>query len=238
MFLCVMIVNKNNKNNTDLRVLLSFILFFAVMFSVEAYESLSFFEENENESCTFENESFYESDRVVILNSVSGAEGFGHTTLLIERDDSWFYFSWQFTKVVFREVPSFAMSSLDSFNSWIGEEYSIQHYEQEYDSAILIRGDFSDSFSKAESVFEDYLSNQGLNSSNLGSLNDSSLDWNLEYNFLLNNCVDLSYEVLSVGFINCDESFGDVVERPSLIANVAMLQFKSELEFEEFSWIN
>lgn len=232
-----MFVVKTNKINSKLRILLGFVLFFVFVLSVNAYESVSFFEENVSTHCNFENESFHERGRVVILNSVSGAEGFGHTTLLIERDDSWYYFSWQFTKAVFREVPSFAMSSLDSFNSWIGEEYSIQHYEQEYDSAILIRGDFSNSFSKAKAMFDNYLSNQGLNSSNLDSLNDSSLDWNLEYNFLLNNCVDLSYEVLSVGFVGCGEAFGDVVERPSLIANVAMLQFKSELDFEEFSWI-
>ncbi len=174
-------------------------------------------------------------DRVVILTASNGAKGFGHTTLLIEEDDVWFYFSWQSTKVVFSEVPPHAMVDLDSFNSWIREDESLQSYIADYDSAMLIHGEFSRSVIKAESYFVDYLQEQDLNMSDLDSFNMSFLKRNLNYRLLSNNCVEFAYNVLSEGVVGC-EPFSEVMERPSLISNVAKLQFEAQLDFEEFLW--
>lgn len=223
-----MFVNKS-RGNLSILLLLSFFIIFAL--SVSAYTSETFFDKTE--LCII-----CDVSNIVILTASDGAMGFGHTTLLIESEGSWFYFSWQLYKVVFSEVPSYAMTSLSSFNYWISEEESFQNYKNEFDSAILINGDFSGSLVKARSIFEDYLHEQGLNISDFDSSNISLLDKNFDYHVLFNNCVEFSYVVLSYGFVNCDIPFSDVVERPSLISNVARLQFEAELDFEEFSWIN
>lgn len=174
---------------------------------------------------------------VVILTASSGAMGFGHTALLFEHNDSWFYFSWQSTKVVFSEVPKYALDDFDSFNSWILEDDTIQNYHAFFDSAILIQGDFNSSFYEAEQLYLNYLNVQDLAAaSSNNSLDDSLvslLDKNYEYNVFFNNCVHVSNDILSHGFIN-NESFNDVMIQPNFISNIANRQFMIFLDFVPF----
>jgi hypothetical protein len=150
-----------------------------IFFSAIVLGSLSFYSDGSAINNNGEMSNNNEDMSVVILTASGGAKGFGHTALLFERDNSWFYFSWQSTKVVFSQVPNYALDDFDSFNSWILEDDSIQNYIADFDSAILIRGDFSDSLDEAKSLYIDYLNEQDMD---YDSLNVSLLDKNLDYN--------------------------------------------------------
>lgn len=170
---------------------------------------------------------------VVILSASNGAFGFGHLALLFNSSDEWFYFSWQSSKVVFSMVPDEVLVNFESFNEWVLAEGELQSYIHAFDSAILVSGDFTDSLVFAENLFINYLENQGLSDECLLGFDASFLGRNSDYDVFFNNCVDVSYEVLSKGFIG-DVSFGDIVSRPSLVANVASVQLESQLVYSEF----
>ncbi|MFP4567501.1 MAG: hypothetical protein ACLFN8_01010 [Candidatus Woesearchaeota archaeon] len=174
------------------------------------------------------------NNRAVILTASSGALGFGHTTLLLEHNNSWYYFSWQLKKVVFVEVPSFAMSGLDAFNLWLAESGSFQNYHAPFDSALLVRGNFSSSFVKAESFFLDYLDNQNMSFEEFSNFDLSLLEKNREYNMLFNNCVEISYDILLEGGVNQSVFNSDF--EPSFISNIAKMQFENDFNLEEFLW--
>lgn len=187
-------------------------------------------------SSLFLSKNFSDSNEgvdVVILSASNGAYGFGHLALLFNSSDEWFYFSWQSSKVVFSKVPDEVLVDLEAFNGWVLVEGEIQSYIHAFDSAILVRGDFTDSLVFAESLFINYLENQGLSRDYLLDFDARYLDRNSDYDLFFNNCVDVSYEVLSRGFIG-DISFGDVASRPSLVANVASVQIESQLVYSEF----
>ncbi|MCC7575144.1 hypothetical protein KO361_06140 [Candidatus Woesearchaeota archaeon] len=182
----------------------------------------------------YSDDSFFDyydgDDGVVILTASSGALGFGHTALLFSNNGSWFYFSWQSSKVVFSEVPISVLSNFSSFNSWIREVDSVQNYIADYDSAIFVRGDFVDSIRVAEFLFYDYLGHDYLN--------DSVVDFSLfgknsGYDLFFNNCVVVSYSLLSEGFIG-NSSFEEFMVVPSLVSNVASKQFEAFLDYELF----
>jgi len=171
----------------------------------------------------------------VILTASTGAMGFGHTAILLEENESWFYFSWRPHKVVFVEVPNYALNDFVSFNSWIREDNSVQHYWTNFDSAIFVDGDFSESVVKARSLYDAYLVNNNLSHF---SVYNNFLDfysfYNNDYNLILNNCVDLSYYLLSFGFVSCDGYFGDLVKEPSFVSNLARRKFELQLGDDSF----
>lgn len=176
-----------------------------------------------------------ESDefRGVILGSADGFYGFGHVALLMETDEGWFYFSWHSLKVVFVEVPLYALSSFESFNSWVDENDSLQNYIHDYDSAFFFRGDFSDSINRARELSEEFFVSQDFN---VYEQNVSLFEKNPEYNLFFNNCISVVYDVLSRAKIN-NLLVKDFVREPSFIATLGVKQLEASLsEGDFFYW--
>lgn len=168
---------------------------------------------------------------VVVLTASSGAFGFGHTALLFFVNDSWFYFSWQSSKVVFVEVPVSVLVDFDSFNGWINKDGSIQNYHADYDSAVFIRGDFRGGFLRAQELYFYFLENNVVLGDSFVVFDDldfdiSGFDKNLGYDVFFNNCVHVTYELLSDGFVNCEYSFSSLVDMPFFVSNFARVDFE------------
>ena len=166
----------------------------------------------------------------VVLGSSDGAYGFGHVALLLESEDGWFYFSWQSMKVVFVEVPSRALSSFESFNSWIDEEDSLQNYIHDFDSAFFFRGNFSGSVTRAEELFQEFVLGEELDSS---VLNVSLLENNPGYNVVFNNCISVAFDVLGEAGVN-GVFVKDFVSEPSFIAVLGVKQLEASLSEGSF----
>ena len=172
-----------------------------------------------------------EEGEAIILTAPKGAMGFGHTALLIKDGDEWKYFSWQAKKVVYTTVPTHAMKDLDAFNEWIKKNNTIQSYIANFTSALKIKGDFKESLKKSEEMFNEYIKKQNQEKENL---NYSELKLNTEYNFMFNNCVKVIYDILKESKVQCGRKFKELVNKPSIISNVAKKQFKTQLQTKEF----
>ena len=62
------------------------------------------------------------TDAIVITTSTTSVYCNAHTSVIAQdADGKWFYFYWGDKNCVVVEVPSDAMSDLDSFNSWLVE---------------------------------------------------------------------------------------------------------------------
>ena len=167
-----------------------------------------------------------EDERAVIISASRGAYGFGHIALLLEDEEGWMYASWQSTKAAYARVPEEAMSSLATFNEWVMSEDEDYHYQTPYDSAIIIRGDFSASRERAAQLRQRYLDTTAPENLNQ--------PWsNQEYHTLRYNCVSTTYEILGLGRRG-GMPLSDFVEHPSMIATVATRQLEQSLEYEAF----
>lgn len=173
-----------------------------------------------------------EEDFVLILTSNEGAMGFGHTALIFNKNNTWKYFSWQATKVVFENVSDKKMKSLSTFNEWIRKENETQSYIADYDSALKIKGNFDESIKKAEQKHQEYLQSQNLDH----VTNASLMKNNQEYNVLYNNCVDVTYRILSEGILNCETSFNKKIKALSIISNIAEIQLQTNQHVKKYKW--
>ena len=81
------------------------------------------------------------------ITDSSNVGGAGHTSLLVQEEDSWFYFYWgpeledfsKYAKVYYVEIEIAEDNVLGSVN----DQTEITNYAGTYDSAILFKGDFS-----------------------------------------------------------------------------------------------
>ena len=204
------------RKSSRLNFLVILVLLISVLYSFFVVGDLGYFSDKVVDSDDF---------RGVVLGSSDGAYGFGHVALLLETEEGWFYFSWQSMKVVFSEVPEYALVSLDAFNAWIDEDESLQNYIYDFDSAFYFRGDFSGSVSKAEEFFDDFVLSQNLDKQNL---NVSLLHVNPEYNVFFNNCIYVAFDVLGEAVVG-GVFVKDFVSEPSFIAVIGVKQLESSL---------
>ncbi len=170
--------------------------------------------------------------RAVFLTAPDGGMGFGHTSLLFETEPkTWYYFSWQYSKVVFREVPDHVMVSMDALNDWINTNPGLQTYHTTFDSATLLHGDFSRSVMLADSLFSEYIQQQKANRFlHPDSIDSEFLMRNRDYNYFFNNCLNVALDLLNRSVLCTGEPFSEVVSGLSIIPNRASRQM--ELLFE------
>lgn len=197
-----------------------FLSMFLILLSLSVFGYFLEYEnqiENINDCC--------QKGKAVFLFSSDGARGFGHVALLLKENENWYYFSWQTIRVVFTEVPNYALKNLDSFNEWINEENKIQNYMYEFDDTIYFCGNFSESIKKAKIYFEDYFSLQEQTE------NISLLNKNEKYNRFNNNCLHISHNVLKKGTTCNDISIENFVKSLNIIPNIAKIQIKNKFNY-------
>jgi len=195
---------------------------------------LSFVNDSSDVSLVVSDSCDVSSSGAVILTASEGANGFGHTALLLYDGESWFYFSWHPHKAVFIEVPADVLVSFESFNSWVKLENSLQSYRHNFDSAIFIRGNFNSSIDYARTLFESFL--ESLDYDFVVS-DDLFIDFshdNPEYNLFFNNCLNVVYDVLSKGVLGCGISFNSLARSPVSVSNFAKFFFESQLDHVPF----
>jgi RHS repeat-associated protein len=113
----------------------------------------------------------------------------GHSSLLVEYKDSWHYFFYASNDAVLLLVDDeSALESLDAFNIYHNTSKHFFHIDNLYDSATYISGDFSKSY--------EYI--VGLQEVK-DSLDKAVVYGNPNYNVVLNNCSQTSWDALQKG---------------------------------------
>ena len=196
---------------------------FLILLSLSVF---GYFLENENK---IENVNYCcEKGKAVFLFSSNGAAGFGHIALLLKENENWHYFSWQTLRVVYTKVPDYALKNLDSFNEWINEENKIQNYIYEFDEAIYVCGNFSESIKEAKKYFDDYFSLQEETE------NISLLNKNERYNWYSNNCIHTSHNILKKANTCNNLNIEHFIKSLSIIPNIAKNQIKNKFNYNIF----
>lgn len=118
------------------------------------------------------------SQNIIWLNDRNRYKGLGHTVLLIQDiNQKWNLFYYGIDKVEFKQIPD--TSTIEELNKILNTTYT---------DRILIKGDFSESYTYCKNLYLRY-KNSGSNT-------------NKFYNKFLNNCSHMCWNVLLQGFIN------------------------------------
>jgi len=142
-------------------------------------------------------------NNAIWLTNNDAAEGFGHSSILIENGhtNQWYYFYFgpknagkiiDDSLVVVERVPDYVLNSMEDLNSWLtGNIWQIINYTGKtnfpgplYSQSVYIKGDFSQSLKYIENL----------------------PDSNNDYSALTNNCLQQSKKAFKLGKFNNGEN--------------------------------
>ena len=166
-----------------------------------------------------------------IQTEIAGHSIEKHLSVFLQSSGTVYFFSFEAGKTKFIEVDDYGIfDSMDTINEWIQEQYKEEYEGQEplkdYEDAIYIKGNFTDSVEQVQEWFEnaEKEKNGKLLSFDTGyrekpsevfmnrvSIVVGGFEPEYNYSLLFNNCADVAVQVVSLGKFEDGSSMGEKI---------------------------